>query len=139
MEATIFDHFSIPPIARLLGWKLLALDTQDGTIEIEFLAKPDFTNPSGFVQGGMLAAMLDDTLGPAAFAMTGGKRMTTTIDLHLHYVRPVLPGRITTSAKIIKLGKRIAFLSGELFDAEGRLSAVATASALLTECKPNGA
>ena len=136
MSPTIFDHLPIPPVARLLGWQLVALDAAAGTIEVEFSAKQDFTNPSGFVQGGMIAAMLDDSLGPAAFAMTGGKRMTTTIDLHLHYVRPVLPGRITTRARVVNLGARIAFLEGQLFDADGRLSAFATASALLADYRP---
>ena len=132
MSPTMFDDLPMPPIARLLGWKLLALDPHMGTIEVEFAAKDAFTNPSGFVQGGILAAMLDDTLGPAAFAMTGGKWLTTTIDLSLHYIRPVVPGRITAKAKVINLGARIAFLEGELFDADGKLSVVATASALLT-------
>jgi len=136
VSPTIFDDLPIPPAARLLGWKLLALDPDAGTIEVAFAAKRDFTNPAGFVQGGILAAMLDDSLGPAAFAMAGGKRMTTTIDLHLHYVRPVLPGRITTRARVVNLGARIAFLEGELFDADGRLSAFATASALLTDYDP---
>lgn len=133
MAPTIFDDFPIPPVARLLGWKLIALDPQAGTIGVEFAARTEFTNPSGYIQGGILAAMLDDTLGPAAFAMTGGKRMTTTIDLNLHYVRPVLPGRVTTKARVINIGATVAFLEGELFDADGRLAAVATASALLTD------
>ena len=136
MMPTIFDSFPIPPVARLLGWKLIALDPQAGTIAVEFTAKADFTNPSGFIQGGILAAMLDDTLGPAAFAITNGKRITTTIDLHLHYVRPVLPGRVTTRGEVVNLGATIAFLKGELFDANGRLSIVATASALLIDYKP---
>lgn len=136
MPPTIFDSFPVPPVARLLGWKLTALDPDAGTIEVEFVAKPEFINPSGFVQGGILAAMLDDTLGPAAFAMTGGTRMTTTIDLSLHFVRPVRPGRITTKARVINLGARVAFLEGELFDAAGKLSAVATASAFLADYKP---
>lgn len=136
MSPTPFDDLPIPPAARLLGWKLLALDPAAGTIEVAFAAKRDFTNPAGFVQGGILAAMLDDSLGPAAFAMAGGKRMTTTIDLHLHYVRPVRPGRVTTRARVVNLGARIAFLEGELFDADGRLSVFATASALLTDYDP---
>lgn len=136
MAPTIFDDFPIPPVARLLGWKLIALDPQAGTIGVEFAAKTEFTNPSGFIQGGLLAAMLDDTLGPAAFAMAGGKRMMTTIDLQLHYIRPVLPGRVTAKAKVINLGATIVFLEGELFDADGRLSAIATASALLTDFIP---
>ena len=136
MATTIFDDLPVPPAARLLGWKLLAFDPQAGTIEVEFSAKAEFTNPSGFVQGGFLAAMLDDTLGPAAFAMTGGKWMTTTIDLHIHYVRPVTRGRVTTRAKVINIGATIAFMEGELFDADGRLCATVAASALLTSSEP---
>lgn len=135
MALTIFDDLPLPPAARLLGWKLVAVDPQAGTIDVEFAATSEFTNPSGFIQGGFLAAMLDDTLGPAAFAATGGNRITTTIDLHVHYVRPVLPGRVTTRAKVINLGATIAFLEGELFGPEGKLSAFATASAILTEYK----
>lgn len=136
MTQTIFDGLSLPPVARLLGWKLIAVDPQAGSIDVEFLAPADFTNPSGFVQGGMIAAMLDDTLGPAVFAMSGGERMTTTIDLHVHYVRPVRPGRVTATATVIKLGSRVAFVEGRLFDHEGRLAATATASAMLTDYLP---
>jgi uncharacterized protein (TIGR00369 family) len=136
MTQTIFDDLPLPPVARLLGWKLIAVDPKAGTIEIEFLAFADFTNPSGFVQGGMIAAMLDDTLGPAIFSMSGGQRMTTTIDLHVHYVRPVRPGRVTTTVKVINLGSTIAFVEGRLFDREGRLAAMATASAMLADYRP---
>jgi uncharacterized protein (TIGR00369 family) len=131
MASTIFDGLPLPPAARLLGWKLLALDPRAGSIEAEFTANAEFANPSGFVQGGFLAAMLDDTLGPAAFAMSGGERMTTTINLHVHYVRPVSPGLVTTRAKVVNVGATIAFVEGELFDAHGRLCATAAASALL--------
>ena len=137
IATTIFDDLPLPPAARLLGWKLLALDPQAGTIEVEFSAKAEFTNPSSFIQGGFLAAMLDDTLGPAAFAMTGGKWMTTTIDLHIHYVRPVSRGRVTARAKVINLGATIAFIEGELFDGNGKLCATAAASALLTNREPS--
>ena len=133
MTKTIFDDFPLPPAAKLLGWKLNALDQQAGTIEVQFDATTEFTNPAGFIQGGFLAAMLDDTLGPAAFAMTGGKRMTTTIDLHIHFVRPVLPGLVTTRARVINLGLNIALLEGELFDIDGTLSVCASASAILTK------
>ena len=133
MTRTIFENLPLPPCARLLGWELSTVDPQAGTIEVEFAAEPDFTNPSGFIQGGFIAAMLDDTLGPAAFAMTGGRRLTTTIDLHLHYVRPVAPGRVTTKGRVVNLGASVAFLEGELFDATGKLSATASASALLTD------
>jgi uncharacterized protein (TIGR00369 family) len=133
MTDTIFNRLPAPPAAETLGWELLALDVEAGTIELAFNAKSAFCNPMGHVQGGFLAAMLDDTLGPALFAMTDGKRFGTTIDLHVHYLRGVKPGRVTTMGRVIKLGSRVAFMEGELFDADGRLAAKATASAALQD------
>jgi acyl-coenzyme A thioesterase PaaI-like protein len=50
-----------PAVARLLGWTLLSIDPERGEIRVRFEAKPDFLNPAGTVQGGILSAMLDDT------------------------------------------------------------------------------
>ena len=63
-----------PPAATLLGWELIAVDPDAGTIEVAFSATDGFLNPMGNVQGGMLAAMLDDTLGPALVATLGPGR-----------------------------------------------------------------
>ena len=54
-----------PPAAATLGFKLLEIDPARGTIRVQFEGKREFLNPLGVVQGGFLAAMLDDTLGPA--------------------------------------------------------------------------
>ena len=56
------------PAAVLLGWELVQVDPELGTIEAAFQAGSQFTNPVGVIQGDFLAAMLDDTLGPALVA-----------------------------------------------------------------------
>ena len=73
MPESIFDNYDMPPIAKLLGWTLLEISPQAGTIAVQFDGKADFLNPRGTIQGGILAAMLDDTLGPALFAHTEGR------------------------------------------------------------------
>jgi len=130
---TIFDKLEQPPAAKLLGWRLITLDYDKGTIEVEFQGKPEFTNPTGHIQGGLLSAMLDDTLGPALFAMTKGRLFGSTIDLHVHFLRPVPIGTITTKAQVTKLGRNVAFMEGKLFDKNGKLCASARASAHLAE------
>ena len=136
MTGTLFDTFPAPPSAKLLGWRLISLDTAAGEIELGFDGKPEFLNPIGIVQGGFLSAMLDDTMGPLIVAMTEGRMFATTIDLHVHFLKPVRPGPITTKARMTQLGKKIAFAEGQLFDGDGRLSARATCSALLVELTP---
>jgi len=82
-----------PPAAVLLGWELEAIDPEGGTIEVVFTASDQFLNPAGDVQGGFLAAMLDDTLGPALVATLGEGEWAPTIDLHVQFlVRRAAPG-----------------------------------------------
>ena len=81
MIATALDNLPAPPCAKLLGWHLLDARPSDGWIRIGFDGKPDFCNPAGFVQGGILSAMLDDTMGPAVFAMSEGRLYTATISM----------------------------------------------------------
>jgi uncharacterized protein (TIGR00369 family) len=130
---TLFDDFPAPPSAKLLGWRLISLDTAAGRIELGFEGRPEFLNPMGIVQGGFLSAMLDDTMGAADLRHDAGPHVATTIDLHVHFLRPVKAGAITTKAQLTQLGRKVAFAEGQLFDADGRLSARGTCSASLLE------
>ena len=69
---SVFDRFPKPPCADTLGWELIEADEGTGAIRVVFDGKPAFCNPGGYVQGGFLAAMLDDTLGPTVLVQTGG-------------------------------------------------------------------
>lgn len=126
---SVFDDFPLPPASKLLGWTLRAVDVEAGTIEIGFEADERFVNPAGTVQGGFLAAMLDDTQGPALFAMTRGAIYAPTIDFSISFTRPARPGRFVGKGRVISLGKTIVFTEAELFDAEGALVARGTFSA----------
>ena len=95
MIATALDHFTAPPSAKLLGWHLLDARPEGGWIRIGFDGKKEFCNPAGFVQGGILSAMLDDTMGPAVFVMTDGKLYTATITMTVNFLAPAKPGPIT--------------------------------------------
>lgn len=119
----------MPPAAGLLGWELLAVDPDAGTIEVAFTATQDFLNPVGVVQGGFLAAMLDDTLGPALVATLGPGEFAPTTDLHVQFLRPAHPGRLIGRGRVVKRGQVIGFLAGELIDESGAVVATATATA----------
>lgn len=59
------------PCAILLGRQLIEHDQDRGWLKSGFEAKPEFLNPAGRVQGGFLAAMLDDTMGPVVLLKSG--------------------------------------------------------------------
>ena len=133
MIATALDTIPMPPVAKLLGWRVLDARPQDGWIRIVFDGKPDFSNPAGFVQGGMLSSMLDDTMGPAVFVMTEGRLFTTTITMTVNFLAPAKPGPITGEATVTQLGKTIAFVEGRLTAEDGMLLATASNSIRLVE------
>ena len=133
MADSFFANKPAPPAAELLGWELVSENPQAGTIEIAFHPDGRMLNPQGTVQGGFVAAMLDDTMGPALVSMTGGKLMPSSIDLNVSFIRPVRPGRVIGRGRVVKAGRSIVFLEGELFDEDGVLLARATSSALPVE------
>lgn len=120
-----------PPVATLLGWRLIEVDPHEGTIEVSFLATEQFLNPMGNVQGGMLAAMLDDTLGPGLVATLGEGEWAPTLDLQVQFLEPAKPGELRGHGRVQRKGRDIAFLTGELRDDQGKLIATATATALI--------
>lgn len=83
----------------------------------------------GSIQGGFLAAMLDDTLGPALVATLGPGEFAPTLDLTVQFLRPAKPGTLTGTGRVVHRGGSIAFLAGELADGSGRPVATATATA----------
>jgi uncharacterized protein (TIGR00369 family) len=119
----------LPGAAATLGWELVAVDPDGGTIEVAFTATDAFVNPAGFVQGGFLAAMLDDTLGPALVAGLDPGDFAPTTDLHVQFLRPARPGRLVGRGRVVRRGRDVGFLAGELLDEEGAIVAVATATA----------
>jgi uncharacterized protein (TIGR00369 family) len=108
----------MPPVARLLGWTLLSIDPERGEIRVSFEAKPDFLNPAGTVQGGILSAMLDDT---------------QTLELKTSFYRPARPGPIVGFGRVAHRGRDLLFLEGTLSDGEGKSLAAATSTARIIE------
>jgi uncharacterized protein (TIGR00369 family) len=120
-----------PPAAVLLGWKLASVDPDAETIEVSFTATEQFLNPAGDVQGGFIAAMLDDTLGPALVATLGVGQWAPTIDLQVQFLRPAKPGKLHGTGRVVRRGREVAFLAGELRNVDGVVVATATASAII--------
>jgi uncharacterized protein (TIGR00369 family) len=130
--STILDCFPTPPCATLLSLDVLEADRETGRVTIAFTAKPEFCNASGNVQGGLLAAMLDDCMGPAILIATEAKSFPSTIDLNVQFLAPAKPGQLIGRGRVVKIGNTIGFVEAELEDASGSLIARATASVRIT-------
>lgn len=127
----VFARFPTPPCAETLGWHLRDADPAAGTIEVGFEGRAAFCNPAGHVQGGFLAAMLDDTMGPAVLVHTDGRQFTPTIELKVSFIAPAQPGLLIGRGRIVHMATSIAFLEASLFSPADELLAKASATAKL--------
>jgi len=124
-----------PPAAVTLGFKLLEIDPDRGTIRVQFEGKREFLNPMGVVQGGFVAAMLDDTLGPALICTLPPGHFAPTIELKVNFIKPAPLGALIGEGRLVARGGTIAFLAGELRTAGGDLIATATATARIVTAR----
>jgi len=116
-----------PPAAALLGWRALALEP--GRVRVRYTARPEFGNPQGAIQGGFLAAMLDDAMGPALFTTLRADQFAPTIEMKVSFLRPARPGPLIAEGRVVHRTRSLAFLEGTLATEDGDLIATATATA----------
>ena len=128
-RARIHDVFPEPAeSSKSLGFKLLGLDMTAWTTRVQFEGRREFTNPAGYIQGGYLTAMLDDTIGMLATMKTGKEKFPSTIDLHTTFLRPVKVGVVEVFARLRNIGLSTIFADAELYDTRGKEAARAVAT-----------
>jgi uncharacterized protein (TIGR00369 family) len=117
----------MPPCAELLGWQ--ALELEPGRVRVRYAARQAFCNPQGTIQGGFVAAMLDDAMGPALYTLLDETQFAPTLEMKVSYLRPALPGALIAEGQVAHRTRGIAFLEGTLEDENGNVVATATATA----------
>ncbi len=122
-----------PAIGVTFNTRFDDIDAEKGSITAHFTIGKEYTNPMGNVQGGIVAAMLDDTMGPALSSMLEENQFAPTLNLNISFITGAKPGEFTGKGKVIKRGRSVAYLESELFDADNKLVATATATAKITQ------
>jgi uncharacterized protein (TIGR00369 family) len=62
--------------------------------------------------------------------MLGENEHSVTVDLTIHYLRPVSEGLARASARVVRSGKRVITVAAELFDSNEKLAATAISTYL---------
>ena len=103
----------------------------DHSMIASFPAKPEYANSLGVVQGGFMAAAIDNIFG--CFALMSTKRPCATITMNLSYIRPVRveDGDMTVEVKVLQQTRSLLFLSGKLSNGTGRTACTANATMVI--------
>lgn len=114
---------------------ILDADPNGGEIRTRYEPKPEHLNSLGQVQGGVLSAILDSTLGPAVSTTLSKDEAGPTLELKVSFLRPAR-GPLIMTGKVVHRTASIAFVEGQVEDLDGRLIARATATVKIVKRRP---
>ncbi|WP_345723430.1 PaaI family thioesterase [Qipengyuania vesicularis] len=118
--------------ADLMGVVFDSFDAEREEITLRFTAPDSFITPRGTVQGGLVAGFLDEVMGWAHVWATDHAEAPLNLDITMTLIRPVMAGPLVGKGRVIKRGRRVIYLEGELFDDAGNLLARSTSTAIPT-------
>lgn len=125
-QRRIREVFETIPFAKLLGIELGELKRGEATLQLH-ITDPLKRN-NGFVHGGAIASLVDTAAALALMTTLEPDERTTTIDLTIHYLRPILEGRATACARVLRSGRRVSVITVEVFDQAKVVAATALTS-----------
>ena len=121
------------PHSGLLGSRFVGFDEASQTATMRFTVKPEMCTWRGGVQGGLVAGYLDEVMGYAYVAATGGEMAPLNLDIAMSLIRLIPEGAtIIGKGRVVKSGRRVVFLEGELLGEDGTLYARSTSTAIPT-------
>lgn len=107
-----------PPVFEAMQGKVLDYDPETETLINRFPVLDEQLNPYGNMQGGIIAAAIDNTIGPLSMIVSPPN---FTRYMNLKYGRVVSPdlAYINVTATFIKKNKRQLFFEAVVKDSEG--------------------
>ena len=116
------------PCVETLGGRAIHFQSEPPELKMEFKAIPEFCHsPNQVVQGGFITGMLDTPMAHLLVALLDKKMQIMTLDINVSFLGPSHPGKLICHARILKLGKSIAYLASDLYQ-QKKLVATATST-----------
>ena len=125
-EQRIREAFRGVPFARFLGIELGEMKRGAATLHLEI--RDELRRNNGFTHGGVVASLADTAAAFASLTLLEPSGITTTIDLTIHYLRPLVKGRATAEARVVRAGRRVLVISVDVLDDAKVLAATALTS-----------
>lgn len=127
----ISNVIAAAPYLHLIGVKLEKVEP--GSVKICIENCGQLKQQAGIVHGGAIASLLDTSSALSVFTLLDEGQSSTTVNLTIHYLRPIAKGKITAIGKVIRAGRKVITVSAEVFDEAGKLCATALTTYLRLE------
>lgn len=118
-----------PPIARLIGFSLTAIEPGEAIIEFE--AGEAHANPMGTLHGGVLCDVADAAMGIAFASTLDEGESFTTLELKINFLKPIWKARLKATGRVVKSGRVIGLIECDVTDEKGSLVARSSSTCMI--------
>ena len=130
---------ALPAAMQTLRGRVFDFDRDQKTATLEFTADATMCNPGDGVQGGFICGMLDAAMAYAVFSELGEYAIVASLEIKISYLEITRQGELKATGTVIRSGKTVSFLDGELRNSDGTLLATATSTARIIRLDPTAA
>jgi len=111
------DGRSANPFFCLMGIDIMK--AEPGIAALTMPVRPDMHNGVGWLQGGMLVAIADEAMALALYPLLEKSEGIATIAESTSFIKGVRKGTIIAVARVVKKGRRVAFMEAEVWVDDG--------------------
>lgn len=109
------------PFAWLIGLQVESVEP--GLAVLTLPIRDELKQNHGVVHGGAIASLIDTAMAFSIIPLLAENERTTTVDLTIHYLRPLTEGVAKSVARVVRAGRRVITVSAEVLDHNERLVA----------------
>ncbi|MCC7486709.1 MAG: PaaI family thioesterase [Burkholderiales bacterium] len=109
-------------LTRLFG---MEFEYAGDECRISFDLEDFMFNPQGGLHGGVIAFVLDISMGHLLHRRSGAG---TTVEIKIQYLKAARSGRVTATGRFLRHGRTLSYLRSELVDEKGEMIAYATST-----------
>ena len=117
------------PVAELIGFEVRV--TGEGQAAATLQAGPQHANPMGTLHGGVLCDIADAAMGYAFASTLAPSESFTTIELKIHFFRPVWTAELRAEGRVTQRGRTIGYVECDVSDEKGRVIAKSSSTCLV--------
>ena len=125
-----------PPVFETFGAEVVGHE-EGRSLTVRFPVEERWQNPMGMMQGGVLAALVDNVLGPLSYLVAPP---SVTTELNVTFLRPVTPDAewVDVRGEVVEVMRTRLVLKAEVTDPRGRRVALAQAACLVVGSRTAG-
>ena len=129
LEASVGDPELLPPVARTVGMRLLAVADGEATWELP-VDLERHANPMGTLHGGILCDLADAAMGVAYASLLGEGESFTTLELKINFLRATRGGTLRAHGRVVRAGRTVGLVECDVVDEDERLVARAASTCM---------